>query len=261
MGGILFKHGAGGLGVVDGHAGEEQKSDGRDDHEGGVAGGEDHENHFGDDKHDEADEKDGAGLEHVDLGGASEHGEREEEAGAQCEGNADGAKIVGHEDGAEGEAHERRIHVEHDVCGGDLHCMDARAKVDGKHDFNDGGGEDADDARGLDECQVRAAHLGDDGDHGSDDQTKGHVRVCAVDGTAFGLLVGIGGLHVDCGGTVGRIGVLWLRIVLVVLLVVLVLIVEAVILGVVTLGLLTECHNRSFLLDCASRYGIFLTIS
>ena len=35
----------------------------------------------------------------------------------------------------------------------------------------------------------------------------------------------------------------------------------AVILGVVTLGLLTECHNRSFLLDCASRYGIFLTIS
>ena len=58
----------------------------------------------------------------------------------KCEGNADGAKIVGHEDGAEGEAHERRIHVEHDVCGGDLHCMDARAKVDGKHDFNDGGG-------------------------------------------------------------------------------------------------------------------------
>ena len=57
LGGILFKHGAGGLGVVDGHAGEEQKSDGRDDHEGGVAGGEDHENHFGDDKHDEADEK------------------------------------------------------------------------------------------------------------------------------------------------------------------------------------------------------------
>ena len=52
-----------------------------------------------------------------------------------------------------GEAHERRIHVEHDVCGGDLHCMDARAKVDGKHDFNDGGGEDADDARGLDECR------------------------------------------------------------------------------------------------------------
>ena len=77
---VLFKHRAGGLGVVDGHAGEEQKSDGRDDHEGGVAGGEDHENHFGDDKHDEADEKDGAGLEHVDLGGASEHGEREEEA-------------------------------------------------------------------------------------------------------------------------------------------------------------------------------------
>mgnify|MGYP000140410479 CR=1 FL=1 len=62
LGGILFKHRAGGLGVVDGHAGEEQKSDGRDDHEGGVAGGEDHENHFGDDKHDEADEKDGAGL-------------------------------------------------------------------------------------------------------------------------------------------------------------------------------------------------------
>ncbi len=39
LGGILFEHGAGGLGVVDGHAGEEQKSDGGDDHEGGVAGG------------------------------------------------------------------------------------------------------------------------------------------------------------------------------------------------------------------------------
>ena len=124
--------------------------------------------------------------------------------------------------------------------------MNTRAEIDGKRDFDDGRGEDADETCGLDERQVCAAHLGDDGDHRGDDQTEGHVRVCAVDGAALGLLVRIGGLRVDRGGAVGHIGVLRLRTVLVVLLVVLVLIVEAVVPGIVALGLLTECHNRSF---------------
>ena len=56
--------------------------------------------HFGDDQHDEADQQNRTGFEHVDLGGHAQHGEREEEAGAQRQGDADGAKIIRHENGA-----------------------------------------------------------------------------------------------------------------------------------------------------------------
>ncbi len=102
----------------------------------------------------------GPAFEHVDLGGASEHGEREEETGAQGEGDADGAEIVGHENGTEGEAHKRRVHVEHHICGGDLHLVNTRAEIDGKRDFDDGRGEDADETCGLDERQAMRRSFG-----------------------------------------------------------------------------------------------------
>ena len=101
MTGVLGEDGAGLLGVVDGEAGEENQADGGDEHEGGLAGGEDHEEHFGDDEDDEADAQNGARLQQIDLGGHAEHGEGEEEAGAQCEGDADGAEVIDGEDHAE----------------------------------------------------------------------------------------------------------------------------------------------------------------
>ena len=202
-----------------------------------------HEHQLRDDKHDQTNHKNRTGLEHVDLGGHAEHGQSEEERRSDTQCGDDRTKAVHHEDGAQRKAHKRRVHIEHDTGGAGLHFGDASTEYHGKTHLNHTKRDEADGTGGCEERVIGSRHLPDKRHYRGDDDANGHFAVDLGYGSAASLLIVVSHRRVDGRCACTRA----LRGILVVLLrgVVIGSIVLRVVLPVV-LGLLTECHNRSF---------------
>ena len=126
---------AGALRIIDGHAGEQHQADRAHDLGHGSHIHE-HQHELRDDQHNQSDHENRTGLEHIELRGHAEHGQREEECRSDAQSDPDGAEIIHHENRTQRESHNRRVQIKHDASHCHTHLHDTNAKHNSHDDGN-----------------------------------------------------------------------------------------------------------------------------
>ena len=176
------------MSVANRHEGEEGDTDQADQTHHRRVERQEADDHLCHDQHDESGHENLARAEHVLTSGQANHGQSQEEHGAQHQSCQNSLRGVGVEDRAQIQAHQSSEGEEQRVRSAHLHRLNLGRQTN--RDHHDGGEENqrSDNAAGQVEASGDAGHIGEVCHAEAHQQAQSHEAVGASDGSVGSLL-------------------------------------------------------------------------